>query len=71
MEQFLESPRNRLVLFQPAFFPARLQKAKEVRSQPYHRLKFNRIEQRVTLMRGKPESRSEKGKPKAEPKDPP
>jgi hypothetical protein len=32
-----------------------LQKATEAGSQPYHRLKFNRIEQRVTLMQGKPE----------------
>jgi hypothetical protein len=34
-------------------------------------LKFNRIEQDVTWMQGKPEFRSQKGKPKAEPKDPP
>jgi phosphoribosyl-dephospho-CoA transferase len=38
------SPRNCLVLFQQASFPARLQKAKEVRSQHHHRLKFDRIE---------------------------
>jgi hypothetical protein len=53
------SPRSGLVLFWPTFSPARLQKAKEarVRSQHYHRLKFNWIEQRVTLMQGKPEVR--------------
>jgi hypothetical protein len=35
----------------------------EVRSQPHHRLKFNRIDQRVTLMQGKP---GREGKPKAQ-----
>jgi hypothetical protein len=38
----------------------------EVRSQHHHRLRFNRIEQYGTLMRGKPEVRSQKGKPKAQ-----
>jgi hypothetical protein len=32
-----------------------MQKAKEAGSQPRHRLKFNRIELRATLMQGKPE----------------
>jgi hypothetical protein len=52
------SPRNCFVVFQLASFPARLQKSKEA-SQPYHRLRFNRIEQHLTLMQGKSE-----GKPK-------
>jgi hypothetical protein len=39
--------------------PSQVAKSKEarVRSQHYHRLKFNWIEQRVTLMQGKPEQK--------------
>jgi hypothetical protein len=64
------SPRNCLVLFQLASFPAMLQKAKEARRQPYHRLKFNRIEQRVTLLARNSGAGSRKGKAKPKTRNP-